>query len=180
MKTLIKWKVVNKGVNGCVNVIEWVCQKCDETWSSLSSLNAARVPWILSKNRGQGHLMQRKSYYYFWLLRWVLRNSRERFFYKIAPIFFDCLTPRQPKASKFPILSSAHQSESEIYSEVKKMTARKFATLFQIDSQAPDRTNTAIGYIFWLSRPRTGRNPETVKKYPLEFFFFFSKISLTL
>ena len=140
MKSLIKWKVGNKGVNGCVNVIEWVCQKCDETWSSLSSLNAARVPWILSKNRGQGHLMQRKSYYYFWLLRWVLRNSRERFFYKIAPIFFDCLTPRQPKASKFPILSSAHQSESEILIWSQKKTARKFAPLFRINSQAPDRT----------------------------------------
>ena len=128
MKTLIKWKVVNKGVNGCVNVIEWVCQKCDETWSSLSSLNAARVPWILSKNRGQGHLMQRKSYYYFWLLRWVLRNSRDRFFYEIAPIFWP-FNPEATEGVKIPIFVWRIKAKQNLFLVLKK-TARKFA-LFQ-------------------------------------------------
>ena len=32
-----------------------------------------------------------------------------------------------------------------------------------LNSQAPDRTYTSMAHVFWLSRPRTGRYPKTVK-----------------
>ena len=48
-------------------------------------------------------------------------------------------------------------------------------------SQAPDRTYTSIGHFFRLARPRTGKYPKKLKKYPpCNIIFVFLKKSLTV